>query len=557
MSTTTESVDEAPRRSMPVRLGRAGALLVIRWVTRVILLIAAVVALLLVLRAYRSTQGPPLERWHLFVPDELSISQLDDAEWRDYLAAEEAIMISVAEEVTAKLKPAQRIVTNRYATESAMHPSRFVASGASDWNRSFTILPFDERGAPTGEPPVGAVVLLHGLTDSPYSLRHVARHYAEHGFVAVGIRLPGHGTVPAGLVAAEWEDWLAAARLAVREARRQVGADSPLHLVGYSMGGAIAVKYTLDSLEDSTLARPDRVVLMSPMVGVTRFAEFAGLAGLPSMFPAFAKSAWIDRLPEFNPFKYNSFPVNAATQSHRLSVAVQAQAQRMAAAGRLSELPPILTFQSVLDATVSTDAVLAGLYAHLPANGSEIVLFDVNRSLKFGPLLSSAADGALERMLPPLPQRYAITIIGNTDDEKDAAIERAIKAGVSEEVRRELPEHFPASIFSLSHVAIPFPLEDPLYGLTPDLSESFGVRLGTISARGERGALVMSLDSLMRASSNPLFPYLLRRLDEVIADPAPRIAADAAAAAAAGLPPRDVPDGDGASSPYSDHRGAP
>jgi alpha-beta hydrolase superfamily lysophospholipase len=65
------------------------------------------------------------------------------------------------------------------------------------------------------------VVLLHGLTDSPYGLRHIARRYAERGFVAIGLRVPGHGTVPAGLTDARWEDWVAATRLALREARRR------------------------------------------------------------------------------------------------------------------------------------------------------------------------------------------------------------------------------------------------------------------------------------------------------------------------------------------------
>ena len=71
--------------------------------------------------------------------------------------------------------------------------------------------------------PVGAVVLLHGLTDSPYSLRHIARRYRDDGYVAVAIRLPGHGTVPSGLTDVEWEQWIAATRLAVREARRRAG----------------------------------------------------------------------------------------------------------------------------------------------------------------------------------------------------------------------------------------------------------------------------------------------------------------------------------------------
>jgi len=55
------------------------------------------------------------------------------------------------------------------------------------------------------------------------------------------------------------------------------------------------------------------------MIGITRFARFAGLAGLPAIFPVFAKAAWLAVLPEFNPFKYNSFPVNGGRQSFRLT----------------------------------------------------------------------------------------------------------------------------------------------------------------------------------------------------------------------------------------------
>ena len=66
----------------------------------------------------------------------------------------------------------------------------------------------------------------------------------------------------------------------------------------------------------------------------------------------------------------------------------------------MSGLPPILTFQSVIDFTVSTPAVLSELYAHLPSNGSELVLFDVNRNVKFGPLIRPAADEALSRLVP-------------------------------------------------------------------------------------------------------------------------------------------------------------
>lgn len=91
----------------------------------------------------------------------------------------------------------------------------------------------------------------------------------------------------------------------------------PLHLVGYSNGGALALKYALDELTDKSLVRPQQIILLSPMIGVTAFARFAGLAGLPSVFPAFARAAWLNVIPEFNPYKYTisgkgSAPVVAA-----------------------------------------------------------------------------------------------------------------------------------------------------------------------------------------------------------------------------------------------------
>jgi len=67
-------------------------------------------------------------------------------------------------------------------------------------------------------------------------------------------------------------------------------------------------------------------------------------------------------------------------------------------------------------------------------------------------------------------------------------------------------------MYSLSHIALPFPLSDPLYGLHPDAGESFGISLGTLAPRGERNVLVMSLDGLLRATSNPFFPYMIEKM---------------------------------------------
>src|SRR5512134_2787116 len=211
-------------------------------------------------RAVRAMRGAPLQPWHTHVPVELAARELDAADWERYLAQERSIFDDIRVNVTQRLEPDARVPYNRYFEGSPVYPPRF----AQDCNRSYVM-------EPSG-PPKGAVVLLHGLTDSPYSLRHIARRYADRGFVAIGIRMPGHGTVPAGLTDVSWEDWSAATRLAIREARRRVPASAPLHLVGFSNGGALAVKYALDAIEDPKLPRADRLVLLTPMIGITRFA---------------------------------------------------------------------------------------------------------------------------------------------------------------------------------------------------------------------------------------------------------------------------------------------
>ena len=453
-------------------------------------------------RIYNSQRGPPLEPWHKFAPREMTVDELDHADWRAYLDKEEEIFQSVRANVTEKLPEADMVPYNRYYAESPVYPPSF----AQDWNRSYLLSP--QRA------PVGAVVLLHGLTDSPYSLRHIGARYRDHGFAVVAIRAPAHGTTPAALSATDWETWLASTRLAVREARRLAPKPLPLHIVGFSNGGSLALKYALDAIENETLDRPDDLILISPMVGITRFARFAGLAGLPAFLPAFAKAAWLSVLPEFNPFKYNSFPVNGARQSYRLTDALQTQISRLEREARLTTLAPILTFQSVMDFTVSTQAVVSGLYSHLPANGSELVLFDVNRNAKFGPLLRPSAETALSRLMPPEERKYRLTIITNAGEGTDDAVERVVEAGSTAERRRALGLSYPKGVFSLSHVALPFPLTDSLYGLTPDSTEDFGMHLGALPLRGERGTLIVSLDALLRMSSNPFFPYLAERIEQ-------------------------------------------
>jgi len=474
---------------------------ILKWTA---LVLGIVIVTAIALRTYDIQRGPPLELWHTYVPDELSRDELRKADWATYVAAENKAFEEVRTHVTEKLPPEVQVPSNRYFTGSPIYPGHF----AQDWNRSYILEP--------QVTPRGAVVLLHGLTDSPYSLRHIAGLYRDRGFVVVAIRLPGHGTVPSGLTHVDWEDWSEATRLAVREARLRVAAPLPLHIVGFSNGGALAMKYALDGLDDANLARPDRLILIAPMIGITELSRFAGVFGWPAIFPAFAKAAWLGIVPEFNPFKYNSFPVNGARQSSLLTRDLRSHIAREESAGNLAKLPPILTFQSLIDFTVSTRAIVTGMYARLPNNGSELVLFDLNRSIKFGPLLRSGSDLRLDRILPPAPRSFRSTVITNRGPDSREVVERITEAGATKEQTRTLDLEFPLEVFSLSHLALPFPMNDPLYGMRPEGNDEFGVNLGAMAVRGERGALIISLDSLTRLSSNPFFPYMADRISEVI-----------------------------------------
>ncbi|WP_413728817.1 alpha/beta hydrolase [Sodalis sp. RH19] len=455
------------------------------------------------IRIYETERGPELQLWHTYVPQDMHADEIDKATWADYIAAEKKLFQSVRENVTDKLDISQQTPLNRYFSGSPIFPDRF----ATNWNRSYILMP---EGTPKG-----AVVLLHGLTDTPYSLRHIAESYRRQGFVAIGIRMPAHGTVPGALTDVRWEDWMAATRLAVRQAR-VLGGDAPLHIVGFSNGGALAMKYALDALENPHLTKPTRIILLSPMIGVTRFARFAGVAGWPALFPAFAKAAWLGIVPEFNPFKYNSFPVNGGRQSFELTRALQQQITQDAANNRLDALPPILAFQSVMDSTVSTRAVITALFEHLPANGSEVVLFDLNQAESFGPLLRTSSYLALSRLLPPPPRRYTTTIVTNVSSDSLDTLARTTLAGQTEESTELLGIQYPADIFSLSHVALPFPMNDSLYGRFPQPKDQYGISLGAFAARGERAVLVVGLDSLMRLASNPFYPYMLKRINAKI-----------------------------------------
>jgi alpha-beta hydrolase superfamily lysophospholipase len=472
----------------------------LRWLRRAALAVVLVLATIVLIRAFEARRPPGLKPWHRFVPpSEVHAAELTESfTLEDYLRREDQIFREVKEQIEDRLAPEDRTNGNRYFADSASSPRRYP----QDWNRTFELVPQEVRGG---------ALLIHGLTDSPYSMRRSAEVLRDSGFYVLGLRVPGHGTVPGALTRATWQDWLAAVRVGARHVRRRVGDQKPLVLVGYSNGAALSVKYSLDALEDASLPKADRIVLMSPMIGVSPAAALAKFVGLLAVIPYFEKTRWLDVVPEYNPYKYNSFPANAAEQTAGLTGEIQAQVERAAKAGTIGRLPRILAFQSLVDATVLTDAVVGKLFDRLAENGSELVLFDLNRSAKVMPFVQAADAALLARLDPPGKRRYVFTVITNASPETSDVVERSTPAGDVAARERPLGLAWPAQVFSVGHVAVPFPTSDALYGGDPDLSVK-GIHLGTLAPRGERGVLTVSPGDFLRISWNPFFPYIEQRL---------------------------------------------
>ena len=71
--------------------------------------------------------------------------------------------------------------------------------------------PYSHQGGPTG------VLLCHGFTGSPHSLRPWAEHLAAQGLTVSLPRLPGHGTTWQEMNRTRWEDWYAEVDRALSE----------------------------------------------------------------------------------------------------------------------------------------------------------------------------------------------------------------------------------------------------------------------------------------------------------------------------------------------------
>ncbi|MCA9174607.1 MAG: alpha/beta fold hydrolase [Planctomycetales bacterium] len=106
-----------------------------------------------------------------------------------------------------------------------------------------------------------AILLVHGLNDSPACYRQLAPELAAAGYYCRAIRLEGFGKSTADYAQGKRESWLEQ----IGDELQQLRAEhSTVHYVGHSLGGALGVHYLSDHPEAA-----DRVVLLAPGIAVS------------------------------------------------------------------------------------------------------------------------------------------------------------------------------------------------------------------------------------------------------------------------------------------------
>lgn len=466
---------------------------------------AAIIVVILT-AIFQGCTGSNLKPWHTerLTTEFHAGKTVDIQTLEDYMQLEEKLFAELEEKVYAQVETGPEHALVRYSAGSAADPMVLEP----DWNHSFEI---------ANGNAVGGVLLLHGMTDSPYTFRMLGRSLGEAGYRVVGLRLPGHGTAPSGLTRVTWQDMAAAVRIAATHLETKVDG-GPIHLVGYSTGAALALNFALDALDGESSPVPASLILVSPAIGIHSAAAMAIWSSRLSRVPGLAGLNWASIQAEFDPYKYNSFAMNGGTQVHNLTRAVSRRVRERADTGTAGGIPPILVFKSTVDATVTTEAVVDHLLEHLPPNRNALVLFDINRSAAKSRIMISDPGPFTDRLMSDDSLPFAIELITNESPESRSVVSRR-KSPNSNTISSDEPLDlaWPRGVISLSHVALPFPPDDPIYGRGPPTRDDV-VFLGQMAIQGERGLLNIPTDWMLRLRYNPFYPVLESRVLEWLSD---------------------------------------
>lgn len=159
--------------------------------------------------------------------------------------------------------------------------------------------------------PQRAILLVHGLGDSPFSFTDIGPALARQGFLVRTVLLPGHGTDPAALIDVSADDWRRVVREQATLLKREADA---VYLGGFSTGANLATSL---AMADPAIGG---LLLFSP--GFRTDEGYEWLAPLVAPFVTWLRDPEPTR-PQQNLVRYLNVPTNGFGQFHRTSAEVR------------------------------------------------------------------------------------------------------------------------------------------------------------------------------------------------------------------------------------------
>jgi carboxylesterase len=213
--------------------------------------------------------------------------------------------------------------------------------------------PFSADGGEIG------VLLCHGFTGSPGSLRPWAQGLARAGHSVRLPLLPGHGTTWQDMNKSTWRQWYGVVDAAFGELRERC---SSVFVGGLSMGGALALR-----LAEEHGPAVTGLMLVNPAISLRHWA-LPALPVLRRVVPSFPGISNDIKKPGGDEVAYDRAPLNAVGETLKLFVAVRADLPRVE--------QPLLLLRSAVDHVVpaaNSAMLLAGVSSR---DVTEIVLED-------------------------------------------------------------------------------------------------------------------------------------------------------------------------------------
>lgn len=264
----------------------------------------------------------------------------------------------------------------------------------------YELLPDQER---CGDGERSGFLLIHGLTDSPYLLRSVAESLHERYPCALlrGLLLPGHGTVPGDTLKVGRDEWRAAVSYGVESVGAEVDA---VYLVGFSLGTALALDYADGHRDDPRLRG---LILLSPAL----------VAGNPyawlSPYVRWVR-AWTGSSEEMDAARYRTLSLNAAAEFYLVTRPLTEPDFRALSI-------PVMMVATGDDTTVQSEPARQFFCDKTPEGQRHLLWYQSERS-----------ESVPSAMCPGI---------------------EAVEGGAPQ-----------TRVYSMSHVAIPVPPQDPHYG---------------------------------------------------------------------------------------------